>query len=331
MIRKGVFGFDAAAALCFTGILIYQRNWILVSLWGIFLGGIYYLWNDRQKAYIKELGEISGYLDDLLQKKEIAYRSVQEDTLTGKIASQIGRAERMYGGLAKLLEEERDSLKQSLAEIAHQLRTPLANMETYFALLEDPGISGKEKDICIKSMGQAERKLSFLIERFIVSARLENRIIQIHKHDTDLKETVAQAVFQVYRKADEKNINIKLQGDNIEKDVLHDRNWICEAVYNLLDNSIKYSPDSSDIIIDLIDNEMFSEIKVEDFGTGIKKGEDNNIFQLYYRGSNISDQEGYGMGLFITREIIQKHGGYIKAKRKENGLIMSVVLPKAGT
>lgn len=331
MIRKGVFGFDAAAALCFTGILIYQRNWILVSLWGIFLGGIYYLWNDRQKAYIKELGEISGYLDDLLQKKEIAYRSVQEDTLTGKIASQIGRAERMYGGLAKLLEEERDSLKQSLAEIAHQLRTPLANMETYFALLEDPGISGKEKDICIKSMGQAERKLSFLIERFIVSTRLENRIIQIHKHDTDLKETVAQAVFQVYRKADEKNINIKLQGDNIEKDVLHDRNWICEAVYNLLDNSIKYSPDSSDIIIDLIDNEMFSEIKVEDFGTGIKKGEENNIFQLYYRGSNISDQEGYGMGLFITREIIQKHGGYIKAKRKENGLIMSVVLPKAGT
>ena len=331
MIRKGVFGFDAAAALCFTGILIYQRNWILVSLWGIFLGGIYYLWNDRQKAYIKELGEISGYLDDLLQKKEIAYRSVQEDTLTGKIASQIGRAERMYGGLAKLLEEERDSLKQSLAEIAHQLRTPLANMETYFALLEDPGISGKEKDICIKSMGQAERKLSFLIERFIVSARLENRIIQIQKHDTDLKETVAQAVFQVYRKADEKNINIKLQGDNIEKDVLHDRNWICEAVYNLLDNSIKYSPDSSDIIIDVIDNEMFSEIKVEDFGTGIKKGEENNIFQLYYRGSNISDQEGYGMGLFITREIIQKHGGYIKAKRKENGLIMSVVLPKAGT
>ncbi len=326
-----MFGFDAAAELCCTGILMYQRNWILVSLWGIFLGGIYYLWNDRQKAYIKELGEISGYLDDLLQKKEIAYRSVQEDTLTGKIASQIGRAERMYGGLAKLLEEERDSLKQSLAEIAHQLRTPLANMETYFALLEDPGISGKEKDICIKSMGQAERKLSFLIERFIVSTRLENRIIQIHKHDTDLKETVAQAVFQVYRKADEKNINIKLQGDNIEKDVLHDRNWICEAVYNLLDNSIKYSPDSSDIIIDLIDNEMFSEIKVEDFGTGIKKGEENNIFQLYYRGSNISDQEGYGMGLFITREIIQKHGGYIKAKRKENGLIMSVVLPKAGT
>ena len=326
MIRKGVFGFDAAAALCFTGILIYQRNWILVSLWGIFLGGICYLWNDRQKAYIEELGEISGYLDDLLQKKEIVYRSAQEDTLTGKIASQIGRAERMYGGLAKLLEEERDSLKQSLAEIAHQLRTPLANMETYFALLEDPGISGKEKDICIKSMGQAERKLSFLIERFIVSARLENRIIQIQKHDTDLKETVAQAVFQVYRKADEKNINIKLQGDNIEKSVLHDRNWICEAVYNLLDNSIKYSSDSSDIIIDLIDNEMFSEIKVEDFGTGIKKGEENNIFQLYYRGSNISDQEGYGMGLFI-----QKHGGYIKAKRKENGLIMSVVLPKAGT
>ena len=63
----------------------------------------------------------------------------------------------------------------------------------------------------------------------------------------------------------------------------------------------------------------------------VKKGEENKIFQLYYRGKNVSNEEGYGMGLFITREIVQKHDGFMKVKRKDSGLIMSIILPKAGT
>ena len=180
-------------------------------------------------------------------------------------------------------------------------------------------------------MEKSENKLHFLIEKFIVAARLENQIIQIHKCDRNLKETVAQAVFQVRKKAEEKNINIIVQGEDADKKVIHDRNWLCEAICNLLDNSIKYSPVSTDIVVTLISNEMFSEIRIEDSGTGIEKGEENKIFQLYYRGKNISNEEGYGMGLFITREIVQKHDGFMKVKRKDSGLIMSIILPKAGT
>ena len=160
---------------------------------------------------------------------------------------------------------------------------------------------------------------------------MENQIIQIHKCDRNLKETVAQAVFQVRKKAEEKNINIIVQGEDADKKVIHDRNWLCEAICNLLDNSIKYSPVSTDIVVTLISNEMFSEIRIEDSGTGIEKGEENKIFQLYYRGKNISNEEGYGMGLFITREIVQKHDGFMKVKRKDPGLIMSIILSKAGT
>ena len=180
-------------------------------------------------------------------------------------------------------------------------------------------------------MEKSENKLHFLIEKFIVAARLENQIIQIHKCDSNLKETVAQAVFQVRKKAEEKNINIIVQGEDADKKVIHDRNWLCEAIYNLLDNSIKYSPVSTDIVVTLISNEMFSEIRIEDSGTGIEKGEENKIFQLYYRGKNVSNEEGYGIGLFITREIVQKHDGFMKVKRKDSGLIMSIILPKAGT
>ena len=297
MMKRSIVGINAVIIVCFTIILVCQKNWILLFLLALLLAGLYFLWIDRQKEYQSELGEISGYLDDLLQKKDISYYSVQNDTLTSKIFSQIQRVQKMYGGITALVESERDGIKKLLAEIAHQLRTPLSNMETYLTLLE----------------------------------RLENQIIQIHKCDSNLKETVAQAVFQVRKKAEEKNINIIVQGEDVDKKVIHDRNWLCEAIYNLLDNSIKYSPVSTDIVVTLISNEMFSEIRIEDSGTGIEKGEENKIFQLYYRGKNVSNEEGYGMGLFITREIVQKHDGFMKVKRKDSGLIMSIILPKAGT
>ena len=331
MIKKSVVGINAVVIICFTIILVYQKNGILLFLLALLLVGLYLLWADQQKEYQSELGEISIWLDDLLQKKDISYYSVQKDTLAAKILSQLQRVQKMYGGIATLVENERDGIKKLLAEIAHQLRTPLSNMETYLALLEDNSIGDAEKETYIKAVEKSENKLHFLIEKFIVAARLENQIIQIHKCDSNLKETVAQAVFQVRKKAEEKNINIVIQGEDADKKVLHDRNWLCEAIYNLLDNSIKYSPMSMDIIVKLTSNEMFSEICVEDNGIGIKKGEENKIFQLYYRGTNISNQEGYGMGLFIAREIVQKHDGFIKVKRKNSGLTLSIVLPKAGT
>ena len=288
MMKRSIVGINAVIVVCFAMILLYQENWILLFLLALLLAGLYFLWIDRQKEYQSELGEISVYLDDLLQKKDISYCSVQKDTLTSKIFSQL-------------------------------------------TLLEDNRIEEAEKETYIKAVEKSENKLHFLIEKFIVAARLENQIIQIHKCDSNLKETVAQAVFQVRKKAEEKNINIIVQGEDADKKVIHDRNWLCEAIYNLLDNSIKYSPVSTDIVVTLISNEMFSEIRIEDSGTGIEKGEENKIFQLYYRGKNVSNEEGYGMGLFITREIVQKHDGFMKVKRKDSGLIMSIILPKAGT
>ena len=149
---------------------------------------------------------------------------------------------------------------------------------------------------------------------------------------SDLKQTVAEAVFQVYKRAEDKHIFIEIKDNNkFDYIVPHDRNWICEGVYNLLDNSIKYSPKGSRVQIFLEDNEMFTEISVEDEGIGIDPGEENKIFQLYYRGNNISGQEGYGMGMFITRQIISAHDGFMRVKRKKKGLKVSIFLPKVGT
>lgn len=305
--------------------------WLLIGLAIICIIMAAELWHtkvvdSRQMAYISEL------LEQILQNRPVSYVSEEKDTLYSKILVQIKRIDEIKAENNKALLKEKDSIKQLLTQIAHQLRTPLANMENYLVLLEEEGISEEERLKYINAVEKSERKISFLVEKFMLSARLESQIIQIHKSTSNLKETVAQAIFQVYKKAQEKDIYIDLQeNENDEWMVLHDKNWICECVYNLLDNSIKYSKAGQQITVSMKNNEMFTQISVEDNGIGILQDEENRIFKLYYRGKNTTEYEGFGIGLYITNEIVRKHDGFMRVSRKENGLIVSIFLPKTGT
>lgn len=313
-------------------ILIHKEEWLISTLLCILLILLYVRGVQEYKGFESQLIEISEMLELLIQKNPISSVYFGKDTLFEKITTQIHRISEINLANEKMLGQKQEDMKQFLAEISHQIRTPLANMETYLALLEETSATEEEKQSYLKSVMNAEQKIHFLIEKFMIAARMENRIIQIHKRVLDLKETVAEAVFQVYQKAQKKKIYIEVQEEKgREKLVWHDKNWMCESIYNLLDNSIKYSPEDSKIIVHMKDNEMFTEISIEDEGIGIAPEEENKIFQLYYRGENTYEQEGFGMGLYITREIVKKHDGFMRVKRKKQGLLMSIFLPKAGT
>lgn len=221
--------------------------------------------------------------------------------------------------------EEQEEVRRFLSEIAHQIRTPLTNMETYLDLLREQDLTKEEQNICICAVEQSERKIKFLTESFISASRMEHRIIQIRKEKQDLRETIAKAIFQVRKKAQVKHMEITLDCP-AALSLSHDRNWISEAVANLLDNSIKYSPASSEIIVRAVKNEMFTQIEVRDFGMGIPDDE-NRIFRRFYRGSNVKNQEGFGIGLYITREIVKRHEGFLKVKKELDGTSISIYLP----
>lgn len=281
-----------------------------------------------RKKYETDLENISENLERLLQKKEVVIAD-REDTLYSKINMQIQRIGDINIANTRQSEKERDELKQLLAEISHQLRTPLANMEVYLELLQALNETSAEQKEYLDAVAQAEEKIAFLVEKFIVTARMEQKMIQIHKADADIKETVSEAIFQVRKKAEQKHIDIAIQEqEKMNYKVFHDRNWICECIYNLLDNSIKYSPEGSRILVYLKNNEMFTEIAVDDEGMGIMDGEENKIFQLFYRGARALEQPGYGIGLYLTREIVRKHDGFMQVKRKKKGIRMSIFLPK---
>lgn len=273
----------------------------------------------------KEMEALSRNLERLIGGEYIEMEEVSEDTLPSKIQHQMIRLSDRMRGNEERMERERNEIKKLIAEIAHQLRNPLANMEVYLDMLAEDSENEEERRFCIEAVAASEGRIRFLTEAFIKMARLESRIIQIKKESLDLRDTLLKSILQAKVLSDEKRIQIRLTGEEIQ--IPHDANWLGEAVYNLLDNSVKYSKPDSCIEVSTVQNDMFVQITVRDYGIGIGEEEENLIFQRFYRGKRVTVEEGFGLGLYLTREIILQHGGFVKARRKEPGLEISVYLP----
>lgn len=251
----------------------------------------------RKRKAQQEMEEISRMLERVLngeciQPGEIGY----EDTLPAKIRYQIRRISEKNQGV-----------------------------ESYTQLLEGE-ISGEPGRTYLRALEQSEQRLHFLTESFIKMARLEQQMIQIKKTTDALADTIFSAVLLVQKAAEEKQMEVEVTGAE-ETKVWHDGNWLGEAVYNLLDNSVKYAPEHSKIRVVVRQDEMYTRIVVSDDGIGIPEGEENRIFQRFYRGSRVTGEPGFGLGLYISREIVRLHGGFMKAKRKQQGLEVSIFLP----
>lgn len=273
----------------------------------------------------KEMEALSRNLERLIGGEYIEMEEVSKDTLPSKIQHQMIRLSDRMRGNEERMERERNEIKKLIAEIAHQLRNPLANMEVYLDMLAEDSDSEEERRFCIEAVAASEGRIRFLTEAFIKMARLESRIIQIKKESLDLRDTLLKSILQAKALSDERQIQIRLTGEEIQ--IPHDANWLGEAVYNLLDNSVKYSKADSCIEVSTVQNDMFVQIAVRDYGIGIREEEENLIFQRFYRGKRVTVEEGFGLGLYLTREIILQHGGFVKARRKEPGLEISVYLP----
>lgn len=302
---------------------------ILAISAGIFIGaaGIYFR---QRRCRQQELQEITKIMEDILNERKVKATVSGEDTLYAKIENQLVRVQEMMQGRRDAAEQSRDEIQKLISEIAHQMRTPLMNMQTYLGFLqesmaEEPAIDEMNAGY-IAAMEKSMEKLYFLVENFIKISRLEHHIIQIKKEETDILKTLRNALGQIQNQAEKKAIqfDIALPAHAV---CLHDSNWLGEAVYNILDNAVKYSESGNRIEVSVSENEMFLKIRVRDYGIGIEAGEENLIFKRFYRGKYVTTQEGFGIGLYLAREIVNRHGGFLAAKRMQGGLLMEISLP----
>lgn len=280
----------------------------------------------KKKYERQQMEEFSNRLNDILERKPYSPSDAVRDTLDDKIANQLDKLQDLLRFYDERLWEEQESIKKLITEIAHELRNPLANIESYLELCRGDATK-EELESYLDAIRISERKLAFLIESFIKISRLEHYCIQIRKEKRDIRETILQAMVTVGKKAADRQVELKLLTTE-PTEVLHDKNWLREAVENLLDNSIKYAPSGSNVEISFQDNDMFTRIQVRDYGIGIEEGEETKIFARFYRGKRVTSQEGFGIGLYLAREIVFCHNGFIKVTRKEPGLLAEIYLPR---
>lgn len=224
---------------------------------------------------------------------------------------------------------EEGKTKALITDISHQLKNPLASLKMSYELADTESLTPQERQSFVKQ-GYAEiLKIENLLDTFLQLSRLEAHMICIQPEDVNLKETIIQAVNRVYMKAFQKEISIELN-DFTDFMLPHDPKWTQEALINLLDNAIKYSPSGSHIEIRVIPVVSYIFIEVEDEGIGIPASEYSHIFQRFYRGASprIRQEEGSGVGLYLTRKILEEQGGTIRVKKGKKGSVFQLTLPK---
>ena len=212
----------------------------------------------------------------------------------------------------KLLEEQ-GRIKSLISDISHQTKTPLANIMLYSQLLEEKETNPEFVPI-INNIREQSEKLDFLICSLVKTSRLENEVLMLQPVRQPIAPMLLVVVNMMQEEALKKQIKITLEDTDAQ--ACFDRKWTEEAIGNLLDNAVKYSPPGSRVQIKVTDYEMFAAVSVKDQGIGIREEEQANIFQRFYRSKEVAQAKGVGIGLYLAREIAEKQNGYLKVKSK---------------
>lgn len=226
------------------------------------------------------------------------------------------------------IKEERENIKEIVSDISHQTKTPLANILLYAQLLEEQQLDEYSQNLVSEIIKQSE-KLDFLIQSLVKTSRLETGTFQLNPKLRSISDVIEEISMQAEPKAEKKKIQILTEEVSHSIKAVYDKKWTGEAIYNILDNAIKYSNEGSRIHIQVKEYELFVCMEIKDEGMGIEEEEIPLVFQRFYRGRKVKDEEGVGIGLYLTRQIIEGQKGYIKiSSKKKTGSVFSVYLPK---
>ena len=221
----------------------------------------------------------------------------------------------------RLAAENRDRLEDMTDYYtlwAHQIKTPIAAAR--LLLQEDPGAVGTEVEVELLKIEQ-------YVDMVLGYLRLDSESTDYVLRDTDLDGLLRQAVRKFARMFILKKITLDFRETG--RTVLTDGKWLSFVVEQVLSNALKYTPAGGRITVSVTLYELFCRIDVADTGRGIPEGEQGAIFQRFYREAAVHDVEGVGLGLFLTREIVTRQGGYVKVSSAPGqGATFSLFLPR---
>jgi signal transduction histidine kinase len=274
----------------------------------------------------KLLKRLGAMLDDALAGTFDAQN--YDESMLSKIESKMAR----FLDAAKLrraqIEGEQERVRSLISDISHQTKTPLANISLYTQLLAEKDLNEEQAALARQIDANAE-KLNFLIASLVKTSRLESGIIKIEAKPGDARELIAAAVSECEGAAAAKHIRLDASPGDAPLAATYDPRWCGEALTNIIDNAVKYTPEHGRVSVSAASYEMFVRIDVSDTGRGIKEADLPKVFGRFWRAEESADTPGVGVGLYLAREIVVACGGYIKARSEPGkGSVFSVFLSK---
>jgi heavy metal sensor kinase len=284
---------------------------------------------------------IGGYLLARRALRPVADMIAEAKTITAENLSarlsvdnpddEIGRLARMFNETLARLESSFDQLKRFTADASHELRTPLTAIRSVGEVALSEHRSDAEYRETISSMLEETDRLARLVDTLLMLARADARSVKLQRDKIDLRSLAREVVDHLAALHEEKHQTV-VTDRNGPVIVIADRLVLRQAVINLLDNAIKYSPDGATIRVAVSRRDRSALLDVADTGPGIPAEHRAHIFDRFYRVDKARSRHlgGAGLGLSIARSAVELHGGSISLESSENGSTFRVQLPLAG-
>ena len=266
-------------------------------------------------------------LDNMINGNEEPEQANDSETLFARISHRLSRLYGIMQENRRKVDAERQELQMLVSDISHQVKTPVSNLKMVTDTLLTRPVTNQERTDFLQGIRDQTDKLDFLFQALVKTSRLETGAIRLNKKDGLLFDTLAQAMSGIVYGAEKKDIAVTVDCPE-DLHLLHDSKWTAEALFNLLDNAVKYTPAGGKISVSVERWEMYVKLDVADTGKGISESNQASIFRRFYREEEVHDEPGVGIGLYLAREIISRQGGYIKVSSEiGKGSIFSVFLP----
>lgn len=318
--------------LVITAVLFAMTGSMTILLGGVILTACALVWlfllvllfSKRLSEFTNDLCRI---LDNMINGNEEPQQENDSETLFARISHRLSRLYGIMQENRRKVDAERQELQMLVSDISHQVKTPVSNLKMVTDTLLTRPVTNQERTDFLQGIRNQIDKLDFLFQALVKTSRLETGAIRLEKKEGLLFDTLAQAMSGIVYGAEKKNIAVTVDCPE-DLRLLHDSKWTAEALFNLLDNAVKYTPAGGKISVSVEQWEMYIKLNVADTGKGISESNQASIFRRFYREEEVHDEPGVGIGLYLAREIITRQGGYIKVSSEVGkGSIFSVFLP----
>ena len=331
ILRTGMLMLSAALFAALVWVLWRTIPWSAVR-YGILglcaaIFAVVGLWAWYQRRQVSLFADdLCETLDALLSGRQPENYQPYEDSLTAKVQGKLMQYFDIMSEGKRQSQQDKQVIQSLVSDISHQVKTPIATIKMFTNILQQHQLPPEKQAEFLRTMEGQIDKLDFLMQSLIKMSRLETGTFVLHPQEGRLADTIALAMSAVWAKAEAKEISLSADCDG-SICVQHDPKWTAEALGNILDNAIKYTPSGGSVTVSVRPWQFYTRVDIADTGIGIAEEHYNDIFQRFYRDPQVASQEGVGLGLYLANGIITRQKGYISVKSKVGkGTTFSVYL-----